>query len=138
MPIAKDGSLRLCPLIAFDRIVGGRYKLRTLWTLIAGTRRYGEIRQSLVVACQGNPITPRILSRELKDLQRRGLIRRKQYPGVPPKVEYSLTELGTRLIPVIEEIIAWGQTGAHEASEPIRGRVQSAAANARRQAAIRT
>jgi DNA-binding HxlR family transcriptional regulator len=112
-------------LIAFDRIVGGRYKLRTLWTLIAGTRRYGEIRQSLVVACQGKPVTPRLLSRELKDLQRRGLIQRKEYCGVPPKVEYSLTDLGSRLVPVIEAIIAWGHTGAHEMSEPLPGRKAS-------------
>ncbi|MBV8700303.1 winged helix-turn-helix transcriptional regulator [Bradyrhizobium sp.] len=128
MPVAKDPSLRLCPLIAFDRIAGGRYKLRTLWTLIAGTRRYGEIRQSLVIACQGKPVTPRILSRELKELQHRGLIQRKEYRGVPPKVEYCLTDLGSRLIPVIEEIIAWGQTGAHETSELLSKREASAPA----------
>ena len=126
MPVTKDASLRLCPLIAFDRIVGGRYKLRTLWTLTAGTRRYGEIRQSLVIACQGKPVTPRILSRELKELQRRGLIQRKEYRGVPPKVEYSLTDLGSRLIPVIDQIIAWGHTGAHEVSEIFPKRKASA------------
>jgi len=75
-----------------------------------------------VIACQGKPVTPRILSRELKELQKRKLIKRKQYPVVPPKVEYSLTELGTRLTPVITHIIRWGLTGAHEeileASEP--------------------
>src|SRR5689334_10353929 len=113
MKIGSD-PLRLCPLIAFDQIVGGKYKLRTLWTLIDGPKRYGEIRQSLVVACQGKPVTPRILSRELKELQARKLITRKQYPVVPPKVEYTLTELGARLTPVIRHIIGWGLTGAHE------------------------
>ena len=113
MKLGSD-PLRLCPLIAFDQIVGGKYKLRTLWTLIDGPKRYGEIRQSLVVACQGKPVTPRILSRELKELQARKLITRKQYPVVPPKVEYSLTELGARLTPVIRNIIGWGLTGAHE------------------------
>jgi len=107
--------LRLCPLIAFDQIVGGKYKLRTLWVLIGGPRRYGEIRRSLVIACQGKPVTPRILSRELKQLQQRGLISRKQYPGVPPKVEYRLTERGERLVPVVRQVIKWGLTGAHEA-----------------------
>lgn len=106
--------LRLCPLIAFDQILGGKYKLRTLWVLIGGTRRYGEIRRSLVVACQGKPVTPRILSRELKQLQQRGLISRKEYPGVPPKVEYRLTDRGRALAPVIRQIIKWGTTGAHE------------------------
>jgi len=111
---------RLCPLIAFDEIVGGKYKLRTLWVLIEGPRRYGEIRRSLVVACLGKPVTPRILSRELKELQQRGLILRKQYEGLPPKVEYRLTELGTRLIPVIRQIIKWGLTGAHEVGPKVR------------------
>jgi DNA-binding HxlR family transcriptional regulator len=105
---------RLCPLIAFDQIVGGRYKLRTLWVLSKGPSRYGEIRRALVVACQGKAVTPRVLSRELKDLQARGLITRKEFPGVPPKVEYRLTELGERLLPVLRQIIKWGLSGAHE------------------------
>jgi DNA-binding HxlR family transcriptional regulator len=107
---------RLCPLIAFDQIVGGRYKLRILWVLAKGPTRYGAIRKSLVVACQGKAVTPRVLSRELKDLQARGLILRKEYPGVPPKVEYRLTELGGRLLPVLKQIVKWGLTGAHEAA----------------------
>jgi DNA-binding HxlR family transcriptional regulator len=82
--------------------------------LTSGPKRYGEIRKSLVIACQGKPVTPRILSRELKELQKRKLIKRKQYPTVPPKVEYTLTELGARLTPVITHIIKWGMTGAHE------------------------
>lgn len=114
MPTPNPDALRLCPLIAFDQIVGGKYKLRTLWVLTGGPKRYGEIRKSLVIACQGKPVTPRILSRELKELQKRKLIKRKQYPTVPPKVEYTLTELGARLTPVITHIIKWGMTGAHE------------------------
>ena len=116
MPPLNPDALRLCPLIAFDQIVGGKYKLRTLWVLTSGPKRYGEIRKSLVIACQGKPVTPRILSRELKELQKRKLITRRQYPVVPPKVEYSLTELGARLTPIITNIIKWGMTGAHEES----------------------
>ena len=111
-----EKGLRLCPLIAFDQQAGGKYKLRILWELSKGTRRYGVLRTSLVMACQGKPVTPRILSRELKDLEQRGFIHRKQYPVVPPKVEYSLTERGAGLIPVIHQIIRWGLTGAHEVS----------------------
>jgi DNA-binding HxlR family transcriptional regulator len=109
-----EKGLRLCPLIAFDQQAGGKYKLRILWELNKGTKRYGVLRASLVMACQGKPVTPRILSRELKDLELRGFIHRKQYPVVPPKVEYSLTERGAGLIPVIHQIIRWGLTGAHE------------------------
>src|SRR3546814_7575161 len=60
------------------------------------------------------PITPRILSRELKELEHRGLINRKAYPVVPRRVEYSLTDRGRALLPILSEIIRWGATGAHE------------------------
>jgi DNA-binding HxlR family transcriptional regulator len=107
-------KIRLCPAIAFDKIVGGRYKLRILWTLTSGTKRYGEVGRSLLRGTLGNSITPRILSRELKELEQRGLIARKAYPVVPPKVEYSLTERGRTLLPVLNEIVRWGLTGIHE------------------------
>jgi DNA-binding HxlR family transcriptional regulator len=90
---------RLCPLIAFDQIVGGKYKLRTLWQLKKGPQRYSEIQRSLVASCQGKAITPRVLSRELRELVERRLIARKDYAQVPPKVEYSLTRLGASLMP---------------------------------------
>jgi len=108
---ARQGYL--CPMVAFDQIAGGKYKLRSLWTLRNGARRYGEIRRSLVTGTQGKPVTPRILSRELKDLAARGLVQRTEYPGVPPRVDYRLTELGRTLLPIIDAIIAWGFTGAH-------------------------
>jgi DNA-binding HxlR family transcriptional regulator len=84
--------------------------MRILWDLVQGPRRYGELRQSAIVAAMGEPVTPRVLSRELKQLEGRGLIHREQYPIVPPRVEYSLTELGRSLIPVIEQIVRWGLT----------------------------
>lgn len=107
-------DLRLCPLIAFDQLLGGKYKLRILWDLHRGPRRYGELRRALVPAGLGRPVTPRTLSRELKELEKRGFIHRKQFPVLPPKVEYTLTERGTGLLPIIREIIGWGMTGAHD------------------------
>jgi DNA-binding HxlR family transcriptional regulator len=112
---------RLCPLIAFSEAAGGKYKMRILWELMRGPRRYGELRRSAIVAARGKPVTPRVLSRELKELEKRGMIHRKQYPVVPPKVEYSLTDLGKSLIPVIKQIVKWGLTGDHEAV-PTRAR----------------
>ncbi len=106
--------IRLCPAIAFNRIVGGRYKLHILCVLNRGTHRYGEIGRSLLKGSLGKPITPRILSRELKELEQRGIISRRAYPVVPRKVEYSLTERGRALMPILAEIIRWGATGAHE------------------------
>ena len=97
-----------CPLIAFNMAAGGKYKMRILWELKEGPRRYGELRRSAIVAARGAPVTPRVLSRELKELHSRGLIHRKQYPVVPPKVEYSLTALGKSLIPVVRQVVKWG------------------------------
>lgn len=106
--------IRLCPAIAFDQILGGRYKLHILCVLYGGTRRYGEIGRSLLHGSLGRPITPRILSRELRQLEERGIVSRKVYPVVPRKVEYSLTERGRAIVPILAEIIRWGASGAHE------------------------
>jgi DNA-binding HxlR family transcriptional regulator len=107
-------EIRLCPTIAFDRIVGGRYKLRILLILRRGPKRYGEIGRGLLRGTMGAAITPRILSRELRDLEAWGLIDRKAYPVVPPKVEYALTERGRGLLPIVDAIAEWGMTGVHE------------------------
>ena len=103
-----------CPLLAFSQAAGGKYKMRILWELKEGPRRYGELRKSAIVAARGAPVTPRILSRELKDLHARGLIHRKQYAVVPPKVEYRLTPLGKSLIPVIRQVVKWGLSSGQE------------------------
>src|SRR5206468_11676226 len=86
----KESELRLCPAIGFSQIVGGKYKLRILWALNKRSHRYGEIRRSLLKGTLGKAVTPRVLSRELKELRQRGLIDRKQFDVVPPKVEYTL------------------------------------------------
>src|SRR5438309_11907114 len=110
----KEQGEKSCPLIAFSQAAGGKYKMRILWELKQGSRRYGELRRSAIVAGRGTPVTPRVLSRELKELQARGLIHRKQYPVVPPKVEYSLTALGKSLIPLVKQIVKWGLTDGQE------------------------
>jgi len=110
----SPAELRLCPALGFSQIVGGKYKLRILWVLLRRPYRYGEIRASLLKGTLGKPVTARVLSRELKELQQRRLIVRKQYEGMPLKVEYSLTELGRGLQPVLDAIVEWGLTGVHE------------------------
>ena len=107
-------ELKLCPALGFSMLVGGKYKLRILWVLLQRPYRYGEIRASLLRGTLGKSVTPRVLSRELKELQQRGLIHRKQYDVVPPKVEYSLTDHGRGLQPILESIVEWGLTGVHE------------------------
>jgi DNA-binding HxlR family transcriptional regulator len=111
---AKGRTEKSCPMIAFSMAAGGKYKMRILWELREGPRRYGELRRSAIVAARGAPVTPRVLSRELKELHSRGLIHRKQYPVVPPKVEYSLTALGKSLIPVVRQVVKWGLSAGQQ------------------------
>jgi DNA-binding HxlR family transcriptional regulator len=110
----KRSELRLCPGLGFSQICGGKYKLRILWILGQRPYRYGEIQRSISLGGLGKSVTPRVLSRELKQLQERGLIHRKQFDVVPPHVEYSLTDRGRQLKPILRAIAAWGMTGAHE------------------------
>ncbi len=98
-----------CPVAAFQKMISGKYKLRLLWDLQDGPRRYGELRSGLLRGAEGTKeIAPRVLSRELKALAASGLIVRKDYGVVPPKVEYRLTPMGRSFIPVIAEIRDWG------------------------------
>lgn len=106
--------IRLCPAIAFSKIVGGRYKLHILCVLHNGPQRFGQIGRSLIRGGLGKPITPRILSRELKDMTAMELLHRKEYPVVPKKVEYSIAPRGQALLPILSEIVRWGATGVHE------------------------
>jgi DNA-binding HxlR family transcriptional regulator len=76
--------------------------------------RFGQIGRSLLKGGLGNPITPRVLSRELKEMTDLGLISRHEYPVLPPKVEYTLAPRGEALLPILAEIVRWGATGAHE------------------------
>jgi DNA-binding HxlR family transcriptional regulator len=99
-------------------MISGKYKLRILWDLKDGPLRYGEIKSGLLRGDEGTQeIAPRVLSRELKALAHSGLVTRKDYGVVPPKVEYRLTRMGRSFIPVISEIRKWG--GRHLSGETL-------------------
>jgi DNA-binding HxlR family transcriptional regulator len=99
-----------CPVDGFQQMINGKYKLRIIWALKHGPRRYGEIKKGLLRDISGSQqIAPRVLSRELKTLPAFGLIERTDYQVVPPKVEYSLTAVGQSLLPIIEPMIEWGR-----------------------------
>ena len=96
-------------MLAFQKMVSGKYKIRILWDLKDGARRYGEIRSGLPRGAAGSAeIAPRVLSRELKALVGSGLIVRTDYGTVPPKVDYRLTPKGRSFVPVIDAIRRWG------------------------------
>ncbi len=98
-----------CPVTAFQKLISGKYKLRIVWDLQDGPRRYSEIRSGLLRGADGTAeIAPRVLSRELKALAQSGLIDRKDYGVMPPKVEYRLTRKGRTFVPVIAAIRDWG------------------------------
>jgi DNA-binding HxlR family transcriptional regulator len=98
-----------CPVDGFQQIISGKYKLRILWDLQNGPRRYGEIKKGLLRDASGSPeIAPRVLSRELKALAALGLIERTEYQVVPPKVEYTLTPVGYSMLPIIAQMVEWG------------------------------
>jgi DNA-binding HxlR family transcriptional regulator len=109
MTIARSTRVRSCPVAAFQKLISGKYKLRIVWDLKDGPRRYGEIRTGLLRgADDSSEIAPRVLSRELKALTASGLIDRRDYGVVPPKVEYSLTRKGKSFVPVVAAIRDWG------------------------------
>jgi DNA-binding HxlR family transcriptional regulator len=98
-----------CPVAAFQKMISGKYKLRIVWDLKDGPLRYGEIRTGLLRGSEASAeIAPRVLSRELKALTESGLIDRKDFGVVPPKVEYRLTRKGRSFVPVISAIRNWG------------------------------
>jgi len=111
----KASPARGCPVAAFQKLISGKYKLRIVWDLKDGPRRYGEIRSGLLRGASGSAeITPRVLSRELKALAASGLIDRKDFGEVPPKVEYRLTRKGKSFVPVVAAIREWGERNLGE------------------------
>jgi len=109
-PLPEPIPRNACPVMAFQAMISGKYKIRILWDLKDGPRRYSEIRTGLLRGADGTAeIAPRVLSRELKALTNAGLIARKDYGLVPPKVEYRLTEAGGNFTPIIASIRDWGE-----------------------------
>lgn len=99
----KKNKIAHCAVdYAFQRI-GGKYKGRILWVLKDGVLRYGELNRAII------GITPKMLTQTLKELEADGLISRKVYLEVPPKVEYRLTVTGEELIPFISQMKSWGE-----------------------------
>jgi len=92
-----------CPVETAMEIIGGKYKVIIIWNLADKTLRYNELKKAIP------QVTPKMLSQQLKDLEADGIINRILYPVVPPKTEYSLTELGKSLVPIIKDLCRWGE-----------------------------
>ncbi len=101
MPIVTEREL--CPAETTLAVIGGRWKIPILFHLFRDTRRFSELRRDL------NGITQKMLAQQLRELESDGIVARKVYPQVPPKVEYSLTPAGKTLKPVVEAMCKWGK-----------------------------
>lgn len=91
-----------CPVEATLELIGGKYKALILWHLSEGTMRFSELKKEIAGA------TPKMLTQQLRELETHNLLNREVYPVIPPKVEYSLTELGRSLMPVLVAMRDWG------------------------------
>lgn len=91
-----------CPVEATLEVVGGKWKPIILWQLRTEKLRFSRLQQSM----QG--ISPKMLTKQLRELEQDGIILREVYPEIPSKVEYSLTEFGETVLPVLDALCQWG------------------------------
>ena len=97
----------ICPVAATLNLIGGKYKALILWYLSDGTLRFSGLRRAIPSA------TPKMLTQQLRELEAQHLIHREVFPVVPPKVEYSLTETGRSLMPILTAMRDWGTEYLH-------------------------
>ncbi|NVN94020.1 MAG: helix-turn-helix transcriptional regulator [Bacteroidetes bacterium] len=97
-----DGTFYFCPVDLTLSVIGGRWKGIVFWNLRNGPKRYGEMKKALV------GINDKMLSQVLKELEKKGVVNRKVHELIPPKVEYSLTEEGEKLLPLMHQMSEWG------------------------------
>ena len=101
--MSDENVVNIKPFAYAISLIEGKWKMHILfWLWKKGTMRYGELRKAL------ESVSHKMLSNQLKELESDGLITRTEYPQVPPRVEYSLTETGLSLMPVLEELCHWG------------------------------
>ncbi len=96
-------ELPACPVETTLTLIGDKWKVLILRDLLPGTKRFGELKKSV-----GN-ITQKVLTAQLRDMEESGLLTRTVYPEVPPRVEYTLTDLGRSLKPILDAMQDWGE-----------------------------
>ena len=101
MAVKKD--LPACPVETTLPLISDRWKVLILRDLLGGTRRFGELKKSI------GSISQKVLTSNLRDMEESGLLTRRVYPEVPPRVEYTLTDTGYSLEPVIRAMREWGE-----------------------------
>lgn len=92
-----------CPVEMTLKLIGDRWKVLIIRDLLTGTKRFGELKKSI------GEISQKVLTSNLRSMESTGLLTRKVYPEVPPRVEYTLTETGYSLKPILDSMVLWGE-----------------------------
>lgn len=100
MPTTKE--LPACPVETTLTLISDKWKVLILRDLLPGTKRFGELQRSV------GKVSQKVLTAQLREMEANGLLTRKAYPEVPPRVEYTLTELGYSLKPILDAMWSWG------------------------------
>ena len=120
--IRMNGQVYHCALDVTMELVGGKWKTIVLWYLRKEKKRFSELRRLIP------GITEKMLSMQLRQLEKDGFISRTVHPEVPPRVEYALTPLGRTLLPLLEEIAKWGRRmgkkfgSVEKVERPVKGK----------------
>lgn len=96
-------ELPACPVEMTLSLIGDKWKVLILRDLITGTKRFGELKKSI------GTVSQKVLTAQLRNMEENGLVHREVYAEVPPRVEYSLTELGQSLKPILDAMKNWGE-----------------------------
>ena len=99
----EPNALSACPVETTLTMIGDKWKVLILRDLMSGTKRFGELKRSV------GGVSQKVLTAQLRDMEEKGLVHRKVYAEVPPRVEYSLTELGESLHPILDAMRIWGE-----------------------------
>ena len=102
MGFKRNGKTYHCPVEAALDVIGGKWKPLILWALGDQVMRFGELQKALP------GVNTKMLTKQLRELEEDGVIWRKVYPEVPPRVEYAITDFGRTLIPILEALCTWG------------------------------
>ena len=101
--IDKKKELPACPVETTLTLIGDKWKVLILRDLMPGKKRFGELKRSI------GSVSQKVLTSQLRDMEQNGLVHREVYAEVPPRVEYSLTELGKSLKPILDFMWSWGE-----------------------------
>ncbi len=99
---SRCAKYETCPMILFHKLVSGKWKILILWYLSSGALRFSELQKKLP------DVTQKMLTNQLRSLEQDMLVNREVYPVIPPKVEYSLTDMGKKIIPLLEQMYDFG------------------------------